>query len=64
MKQIIIKSISIILILILFGYGAYLRVSNLDMTDIRWIITYWKEYLFIVLGILANGLILGIKDVK
>jgi hypothetical protein len=57
MKKIIINTISIILILFLFGYGVSLRISNPDMTDMRWVITYWKEYLCIVLGILANGLI-------
>lgn len=56
MKKLIINIISIIIILILFGYGVYLRMSNPDMTDIRWVITYWKEYLFIILGILASGI--------
>lgn len=62
MKKVI-MGFAILLILVSIIHAVYLRFNNPDLTQIRYLIVYWKELLleFIVICI---GFILFIKELS
>lgn len=57
-KLLIIIMLAIIMLFIMIFFGS-LRLKNIDMSETRLLVTYWKEYLVGV--ILAMGCYLGIN---
>lgn len=51
----------IIFIVLLIIFNIYTRINNVDMTELRLLITYWKQYAFLILGVIIPYLILVIK---
>lgn len=47
----LIKWLGLILMVAAVLYGIHLRVLNMDMTDLRFIVTYWKNYLVMLIAI-------------
>ena len=57
-KSLIIIMLAIIMLFIMVVFGS-LRLKNIDMSETRLLVTYWKEYLVGV--ILAMSCYLGIN---
>ncbi|MDU4587053.1 MULTISPECIES: hypothetical protein [Clostridium] len=51
----------IIFAILLFSFSIYIRVKNIDVTEFRLLITYWKQYVFLFSGMIIPYLILAIK---
>lgn len=54
MKYKIIKVLSIIVLFLIVIYGFYLRFSNPDMTEARLFLTYWKQIVLMIVGIIIS----------
>jgi|GEM_PF-2929152 len=53
------------LVLIIIGgvYAIYLKINNIDMTELRLLITYWKSYILITTVTLGGYFIIS-KDIQ
>lgn len=40
--------IGIVLAILIVGYVFYLRFTNIDMTDTRLLLTFWKQFVFMI----------------
>ena len=52
--------ISITLFILAFAYAAYIRFTNIDMTESRLLIAYWWQWLVISGIVIIGALILRI----
>jgi len=46
-----------VMFFLLFGYVVYTRLTNIDMTETRLLVTFWREYLGLIGGVSIFGLI-------
>lgn len=53
------------LVLIIIGcvYTIYLKINNIDMTELRLLITYWKSYVLIMIVTLGGYFMIS-KDIQ
>jgi len=62
MKKILLKILSFSLIVAPIAYIFYLNFTNIDVTNTRILITYWKQYLLCIgIVVLGNALYFKIK---
>lgn len=62
MKYRVLKVVAILVMFLIVIYGAYLKFSNPDMTETRLLITYWKQHVLMVLGIITSMIVSVIAD--
>lgn len=55
--------LGVALILIGIVCAIYLKINNIDMTELRLLITYWKSYIFITIVTLGGYFMIS-KDIK
>jgi hypothetical protein len=60
------NSLFLILLVVSFfavaGYAAYIRITNVDMTETRLFLTYWKQLLLIM--VIYTGAAIGYEMTK
>lgn len=59
MKEKIKLFTGILIFLLSLIYGIFITISNPDMTEIRLLITYWKEYLAMFVLMLFGYYLIG-----
>lgn len=59
MKEKIKLFTGIIIFLVCLIYGIFIAISNPDMTEMRLLITYWKEYLAMFILMLFGYYLIG-----
>ncbi|MBN1042362.1 hypothetical protein FDB55_06720 [Clostridium botulinum] len=52
----------ILFIMLLTVFNIYIRIKNVDITEFRLLIMYWKQYVFLICGVIIPYLILVIKN--
>ena len=51
------KIICLICLVLTIGYAFYLQFTNIDMTQARLVLTYWKQYIVIFAVILVSQIV-------